>query len=450
MFWNKKKRGIKDKFSPQLKIFLNIANLQNMGLYLSASAGAYDTQKNIHQKLLTYMYYDILASALVGTSSQEEKDCVGLLRDTALSYLDEKEIPQFRTYHADNIKDVSKLDTAPLEVLQLLDLHDVFTKKAASEIGDLSVKFLVALQQKDLDPVGFQLKDLVEDEIFFHLFNRERTNKAEKNNKSENTFKSKSDQITGPWGKVVAKEENAPPNMRESLLEQIIENQIEHITERVKLLDEGELIRLQVIVFYYCSFLIPAFLQIKDLETVQVRALAYSERLTGMPSITIASFESYIRENPVFSHTANQLLSEEVKRILEDDFTASDVPTHLLNIINQLISAKCDKLFITCPDCGTAEDTADINIKETSQIYANDDFYQNENGLQIYSFLCFQCNRVTDFAPDANNDSGLAESGIEYFKTRLLNPDLLLAFHKNAKKHSNEIAIKKIEKLLHK
>ena len=159
MFWNKKKRGIKDKFSPQLKIFLNIANLQNMGLYLSARAGAYDTQKNIHQKLLTYMYYDILASALVGTSSQEEKDCVGLLRDTALSYLDEKEIPQFRTYHADNIKDVSKLDTAPLEVLQLLDLHDVFTKKAASEIGDLSVKFLDALQQKDLDPVGFQLKD---------------------------------------------------------------------------------------------------------------------------------------------------------------------------------------------------------------------------------------------------------------------------------------------------
>ena len=449
MFWHTNKRSIKDQFASQIKIFLSIATMQNIGIILSAGMGKYDPRKNIHQKLLTYMYYDVLASAFVGASSQEERDCVGFLRDTSLSGLDEKDMPQFRTYHADNIKDVSSLNPVPLEVLQLLDLHDVFTQKAASEIGNLSIKYLDALRQKDLDSVRFQLKDLVEDEMFFHLFNGVAPNKPQRANKIEHVVKSKSDQETGPWGKVVEKEEKAPPDMRENLLEQIIEKQIEHITERVKLLDEGELIRFQVIVHYYCSFLISAFLQIKDPEIVQVRARAYSERLTGMPAITIASFEDYIKENPVFSNSVNQFISEEVKRILLDEFTASDVPTHLLNVINQHISTKCDNVLITCPYCGTTEDFADINVKDKSQIYTNDDFYKNESGLQIYSFLCFQCRRVTDFAPDANNDSGLAEGGIEYFKTKLLNLDLLIAFYKNAKKHSNEIAIKKMEKLLH-
>ncbi|MDB3860672.1 hypothetical protein N9301_04265 [Paracoccaceae bacterium] len=140
MFWNTNKRGIKDQFASQIEFFLSISALQNMGIILSAGMGKYDPRKNIHQKLLTYMYYDVLASAFVGARSQEERDCVGFLRDTSLSYLDEKDMPQFRTYHADNIKDVSNLNPAPLEVLQLLDLHDVFTQKAASEIGNLSTK----------------------------------------------------------------------------------------------------------------------------------------------------------------------------------------------------------------------------------------------------------------------------------------------------------------------
>ena len=96
------------------------------------------------------MYYDILASSLIGSETQEEIDCVGFLRDTALSYLDDTDSPQFRTYHAENIKDVSKLDKAPLEVLQLLDQNESFTRSAVAKIGTLAKDFLIGLEKSIL------------------------------------------------------------------------------------------------------------------------------------------------------------------------------------------------------------------------------------------------------------------------------------------------------------
>ena len=92
------------------------------------------------------------------------------MRDTALSYLDDTDSPQFRTYHADNIKDVSKLDKAPLEVLQLLDQNEDFTRSAVAKIGTLAKDFLKGLDQKDMKPLSDQLKHLVEDEGLLRLF----------------------------------------------------------------------------------------------------------------------------------------------------------------------------------------------------------------------------------------------------------------------------------------
>lgn len=81
---------------------------------------------------------------------QDQIDCVGFLRDTALSHLDDTDSPQFRTYHADNIKDVSKLDKAPVEVLQLLDQNENLTPSVVAKIGTLAEEFLIGLDQKDM------------------------------------------------------------------------------------------------------------------------------------------------------------------------------------------------------------------------------------------------------------------------------------------------------------
>ena len=171
MFWNNRRRAIKDTFTPQINVFLAYANLQYAELYLSKRLfKKYDTKRSVAQRLLTYMYYDILASNFIGSKTQEEIDCVGFLRDTALSYLDDTDSPQFRTYHADNIKDVSKLDKAPLEVLQLLDQNEDFTRSAVAKIGTLAKDFLKGLDQKDMKPLSDQLKHLVEDEGLLRLF----------------------------------------------------------------------------------------------------------------------------------------------------------------------------------------------------------------------------------------------------------------------------------------
>lgn len=174
MFWNHRRRAIHDSFNPQIKVFLDYVNLQNYGLLISKRLlKKYDTERKVHQRLLTYMYYDILASSLIGMDTQEEIDCVGFLRDTALSYLDDTDSPQFRTYHADNILDVSKLDIAPLDVLQLLERNKNFAQSAAAKIETLAEEFLLGLEQKDIKPLNDQLKNLVEDEGLQSLFETE-------------------------------------------------------------------------------------------------------------------------------------------------------------------------------------------------------------------------------------------------------------------------------------
>jgi len=450
MFWNNRRRAIKDTFTPQIKVFLSYASFQNTGLLLSKKLfKKYDTERNIHQRLLTYMYYDILASSLIGSETQEEIDCVGFLRDTALSYLDDTDSPQFRTYHADNIKDVSKLDKAPLEVLQLLDQNEDFTRSAVAKIGTLAKDFLTGLDQKDMKPLSDQLKHLVEDEGLLRLFETGSEGHFIKNNPSTTIKDNTTSRPPGPWETEGVKQSNEEEDKRTYLLEQTLGQQIKHVTALSKTIDDAYAVRFQVLVFYYCSFLLAAFLKIDDPEVVQVKARAYVAKLTGMQPITIEVFNAYIRENPVFAGTANEFIKISVNNIFSDDFSGNEIPNHLVGIVEQLIFANSDDLLISCQYCGNEWKFQNVNVLPETTLYCMDNYLTNEEtGLQVNACLCFKCRRVTEFAADPLNESGMAENGIEYFKTKPLTAQLLLGFHQNAEKHGNEVAIAKMDKLV--
>ena len=78
-----------------------------------------------------------------------------------------------------------------------------------------------------------------------------------------------------------------------------------------------------------------------------------------------------------------------------------------------------------------------------------DDYLTNdETRLETYACLCFKYRRVTEFAADPLNETGIAENGIDYFRTKPPTLKLLFDFHQNAQRHGNEVAIAKMDKLV--
>ena len=98
-----------------------------------------------------------------------------------------------------------------------------------------------------------------------------------------------------------------------------------------------------------------------------------------------------------------------------------------LSVITGLFGTNDDSkspIGLGCPKCKVFHPLINININEDSSIYMygeNCFRTREEDGLNIYPFLCFKCKQVTEYASDPNNQSGHAVCGFEYFESKKAN-----------------------------
>lgn len=250
------------------------------------------------------------------------------------------------------------------------------------------------------------------------------------------------------WKKKADTPENGS-GPQSDILEQAINLQVESVSSKFSHLFGDNMVRADFIIVQYCTFLTAAFLATNDVDFLTVRARSYARRLTGREPITYQEFNNYMQKNPIFSNLSNHVSSTAIKQLIGNGMSLSETKDHLTGIINQLINAKADRLSITCQYCGVSEPSDNLNVKNDTKLYCSDDFDLDQTtGLQIYSLLCFDCRHVTQYAADPLNESGRADDGFEYFRTTKMDLSMLIKFSENAKKHSNTIALNKIEKLI--
>ena len=234
-------------------------------------------------------------------------------------------------------------------------------------------------------------------------------------------------------------------------MDQIINQQIKNVKNKFKGLGKNKTIRSEYIIIKYCTLLTATFLGKNDIEYLTVQGRAYARRLIGKNPITYEEFNDYMDKNPVFSTLSSHIISTEIKNLISNGLSGLETKEHLDKILDQLINAKTDGLKITCQYCGVSDFINNINVTNDSKLYCSDEYETDEKtGLQIYSCLCFQCRHVTYYASDPLNESGMADDGVEYFRTSDIDLSTLVRFSNNAKKHSNSIAISKIENLIKK
>tara|TARA_A100001015_G_C15038722_1_gene738080 strand:- start:2925 stop:3527 length:603 start_codon:yes stop_codon:yes gene_type:complete len=108
------------------------------------------------------------------------------------------------------------------------------------------------------------------------------------------------------------------------------------------------------------------------------------------------------------------------------------------------------KQTVICPSCNVEEELFDMAHREDSKIYIFNEGkprVRQEDGLHIYPLVCFNCNKLTEWSFDPNNDSGKAINGVEYFETvnitRKFKEDAL----KESEINNHYVASKKIEEL---
>ena len=67
---------------------------------------------------------------------------------------------------------------------------------------------------------------------------------------------------------------------------------------------------------------------------------------------------------------------------------------------------------LTCPNCKHTEDIENMNFRKDSKMYMMKLYLQQRENpeLQIYTFICFSCNHLTNYA-------GKIFGGPEYFET---------------------------------
>lgn len=68
-------------------------------------------------------------------------------------------------------------------------------------------------------------------------------------------------QQAGPWETARLKQSNEEEDKRTYFLEQMLGQQIKHVTAFAKKIDDAFVTRFHVLVCYYCSFLLAAFLK---------------------------------------------------------------------------------------------------------------------------------------------------------------------------------------------
>ena len=85
MFWNKNSNPEAVDTKERIDFVLKLATLQYSHLAMLKLSKRYDPKNNQRQKILTYMYYDILAGTLISSSSTDlHDDSVALCRDLCL------------------------------------------------------------------------------------------------------------------------------------------------------------------------------------------------------------------------------------------------------------------------------------------------------------------------------------------------------------------------------
>jgi len=454
MFWKKKKNKFTEQQLFQFEVFSNFSTLQITTLYYLNLTKRYDTFENKHQKVLTYLYFDILAGAYVGgEETQDQVDLICLMRDFALKGLDERGYPQYRTFHADNLDDMSNLKEDHSDVISMLDTNRDFASSAINKIKQNSNEFLDGIKTRKMDSISSQLSDLVNDDLLKSKF--EQVNfSSELSRKSKvdpSDSSNKKEKKPGPWDFTKKGENASSTDNQTNALDQIINQQIKNVKNKFKGLGKDKTIRSEYIIIKYCTLLTAAFSGKNDTEYLTVQGRAYARRLLGKNPITYEEFNDYMNKNPLFSTLSSHIISTEIKKLISFGLSALETKEHLDKILDQLINAKTDELRITCQYCAVSDFINNINVTNDSKLYCSDDYETDENtGLQIYSCLCFQCRHVTYYALDPLNESGMADDGVEYFRTSDIDLSTLVRFSDNAKKHSNSIAISKIENLIKK
>ena len=66
---------------------------------------------------------------------------------------------------------------------------------------------------------------------------------------------------------------------------------------------------------------------------------------------------------------------------------------------------------LTCPNCKHTEDIENMNFRKNSKMYMAKLYLQQKQNpeLEIYTFICFSCNHLTNFA-------GKIVGDVEYFQ----------------------------------
>ena len=76
---------------------------------------------------------------------------------------------------------------------------------------------------------------------------------------------------------------------------------------------------------------------------------------------------------------------------------------------------------LICPKCKIKEEMFNLFHREDSTLFIYNQQkprVRAEDGLHIFPLICFECNQVSEFASDPNNESGKAVDGTEYFSQR--------------------------------
>ena len=104
--------------------------------------------------------------------------------------------------------------------------------------------------------------------------------------------------------------------------------------------------------------------------------------------------------------------------------------------------------LMTCPKCKIPHNHFNLNNESKSSLFTYDKIkIREKDGLHIYSLICFNCKKLTEYASDPLNSSGHAVMGIEYFKTSKISKKNLKDAIEYAKNTSCNSALKKLKRI---
>jgi hypothetical protein len=156
----------------------------------------------------------------------------------------------------------------------------------------------------------------------------------------------------------------------------------------------------------------------------------------------------FLNDNPLFSHLLISKVNEVVVAIVSElsHGQATNTTSALSNlmkdeaILKSMLQPK-EITTVSCAKCGIAEHWNSLNKREDSKIFSfKMENNSRQDGLEVYSLICFQCESVTDFALDPFNFSGNASDGVEYFghySPTISEIEIAIKFAKEARSYQN-------------